>query len=139
MSVFLYVCISVCLYFCMSVFLYVCISTSLSFCMSASLYFCISVFQTKEKSIHSCAQFQFGRQQSPVAVTTFREDCPDFFYSFNNSRFYVCTQWRFGKRNFRCRDTKIIGKSSTTKIMFKFCIFYETASCTPDLTHSHIE
>ena len=43
----------------------------------------MSVFQTKEKSIHSWVQFQLGRQQSAVAVTTFREDCPDFFFTFS--------------------------------------------------------
>ena len=90
--------------------------------MCVFLYLYMSVFQTKEKSIHSCVQFQFGRQQSGVAVTTFREDCPDFFYSFNNSSFYVCTQWRFGKRHFKCRDTKSIGKSPTYKLMFKVCL-----------------
>ena len=37
------------------------------------------VLRSKEKPIHSKLQFLFGRQPSPVAVTTFPEDFPDFF------------------------------------------------------------
>ena len=37
------------------------------------------VLRSKEKPIHSKLQFLFGRQLSPVAVTTFPEDFPDFF------------------------------------------------------------